>query len=154
LNTYESFLSETVVKSNVFKSIDFEKTPSGARKKLYRKRGSLWDIQGRPFLRGPLPIDWFAQASALGKAALSVGLECWYRAGLAGSLVFRLNLSRLALAPELARSSATRGLQRLEEAGLVSVARPAGQRVLVAIKVPPRELGSNQACELDLRGER
>ena len=104
---------------------------------MQRTRKPLWDTRGRPFLMGPLPIDWLAQASALGKAAAFVGLECWYRAGLAGSLAFRLNLSRLAVAPKLARSSARRGLQLLEEADLISVARPAGQRLLVAIKVPP-----------------
>ena len=125
------------MKSDVFKPIDFDKAPSGASKKMYRKRESLWDTRGRKFLRGPLPIDWLALASALGMAAMLIGLECWYRAGLAGSLAFRLNLSRLAVAPKLARSSARRGLQRQEEADLVSVARPAGQRLLVAIKVPP-----------------
>ena len=104
---------------------------------MRRKRESLWDTRGRLFLRGHLPIDWLAQASALGKAAMFVGLECWYRAGLAGSLVFRINLSQLAVAPKLARSSARRGLQSLEASGLVSVARPVGQRLLVAIKVPP-----------------
>ena len=137
MNTYESFLPEIVVKNDVFKPIDFYKAPSGARKKVQRKRESLWNTQGRLFLRGPLPIDWLAQASALGKAAVFIGLECWYRAGLAGSLVFRLNLSQLAVAPKLARSSARRGLQSLEASGLVSVARPVGQRLLVAIKLPP-----------------
>ena len=125
------------MKSNVFKPVDFGKAPSGVKKKMHRKRESLWDTRGRLFLRGPLSIDWLAQASALGKAAVFVGLECWYRAGLAGSLVFRINLSQLAVAPKLARSSARRGLQSLEASGLVSVARPVGQRLLVAIKVPP-----------------
>ena len=137
------------MKSDIFKPIDFDKAPPGARKKVQRKKGLLWNTQGRKFLRGPVSIDWLAQASVLGKAATFVGLECWYRSGLAGSLVFRLNLSRLAVAPKLARSSARRGLQRLEKADLVSVARPAGQRLLVAIKVPPRELGTSQAGELD-----
>jgi hypothetical protein len=144
-------MSETVVKSDVFKSVDFDKAPLGARKKVQRKREPLWNTQGRRFLRGPVSIDWLAQASALGKAATFVGLECWYRVGLAGSLVFRLNLSRLAVAPKLARSSARRGLQRLEKANLVSVARPAGQRLLVAIKVPLHKLGTSQAGELDRR---
>ena len=141
------------MKSDVFKPVDFDKAPLGGRKKVQRKRGLLWNTQGRRFLRGPLSIDWFAQASALGKAATFVGLECWYRAGLTGSLVFRLNLSRLAVAPKLARSSARRGLQRLEKADLVSVARPSGQRLLVAIKIPPSELGTNQAGEPDRRGD-
>ena len=130
-------MSETAMKSNVFKPVDFGKAPSGVKKKMQRKRESLWDTRERLFLRGPLPVDWLARASALGKAAMFVGLECWYRAGLAGSLVLRLNLSQLAVAPKLARSSARRGLQHLERAGLVSVARPVGQRLLVAIKVPP-----------------
>ena len=137
MKTYESSMPETVVKSHVFKPIDFNKAPWGARKKVQRKREPLWNTQGKRFIKGPVPLDWVAQASVLGKAAMFVGLECWYRSGLAGSLVFRLNLSRMATAPQLARSSARRGLQRLEEAGLVSVARPVGQRLLVAIKLPP-----------------
>ena len=137
MNTYESSLSETVVKSDIFKPIDFDKAPSGAKKKVQRNRRPLWDTRGRLCIKGPVSLNWIAQASALGKAATSVGLECWYRAGLDGSLVFRLNLSRLAVAPKLARSSARRGLQSLEGSDLVSVARPVGQRVLVAIKVPP-----------------
>jgi len=152
LNTYELSLLETVVKSSVFKPIDFEKAPSGARKKMRRKRESLWDTRGRLFIKGPVSLNWIAQASALGKAATSVGLECWYRAGLAGSLAFRLNLSRLVVAPKLARSSARRGLLRLERDGLVTVARPAGQRLHVAIKVPPSELGTSQVRETDRRG--
>ena len=137
MNTHGSFLSETVVKSDIFKPIGFDESPSGVRKKAQRKREPIWSTQGRRFLRGPVSIDWLVQASALGKAAISVGLECWYRAGLAGSPAFRLNLSRLTVAPKLSRSSARRGLRCLEMAGLVSVARPAGQRLLVAIKVPP-----------------
>ncbi len=77
-----------------------------------------------------------SQAAPLGKAAILIGLECWYRAGLLQDFVFRLNLARLKAAPDLDRRSATRGLQRLETAGLVSVARPAGQRTLVCLKVP------------------
>ena len=102
-----------------------------------RKRQPLWDTRGRPFLMGPVSLEWLARVSTLGLGATLVGLECWYRAGLAGSLAFRLNLSQLAAAPKLARSSARRGLKRLEEAGLVTVVRPAGQRSLIAIQVPP-----------------
>ena len=101
---------------------------------------------------GPVSVEWLAQVSRLGLGATLVGLECWYRAGLTGSLAFRLNLSRLAVAPRLARTSARRGLRRLEEAGHVAVARPAGQRSLITIKIPPRELGPNKAGEPDRRG--
>ena len=38
-------------------------------------------------------------------------------------------------AVQMARSSARRGLRQLEDAGLVTTARPAGQRVLVAIRI-------------------
>ncbi len=139
------------MKGDEFKPISLEETPLEAKKKMRKKRESLWDTHGTKFLRGPVSLDWLARATALGKAATFVGLECWYRAGLAGSLVFRLNLSRLAVAPKLARSSARRGLLQMERDGLVTVARPAGQRLLVAIKVPPREFGSYKARELDRR---
>ena len=121
-------------------------------RKEKKKRVPLWDMTGRPFLMGPVSVEWLARVSTLGLGATLVGLECWYRAGLTGSAAFRLNLSRLAVAPQLARTSAGRGLKRLGEAGLVTVVRPVGQRPLIAIKVPPRELGPCKAGELDRRG--
>jgi DNA-binding transcriptional ArsR family regulator len=126
------------VKGDASRHLDAAPPPEGFRERE-RERAPVWDTRGRKFLRGPLSIEWLARAADLGGAALAVGLECWYRAGLARSAAFRLNLSRLAVAPALARSSARRGLRRLEQAGLVSVARPAGQRVLVSLKVPERD---------------
>ena len=116
---------------------------SGSKSKNSRISGNrrLWDTTGRPFVRGPIPLDWVARAAGLGLGALCVGLECWRCAWLDGSLQFRLNLSRVGVAPGLARSSARLGLRRLEQGGLVTVARPAGQRVIVSIQVELRERG-------------
>ena len=103
---------------------------------------SIWDPCGQKFLRGPVQLAWLAEAQQLGFSAITVGLECWFLAGVNGAMEFRLNLSRLRVAPRMARSSARRGLAKLEAAGLVSVARPVGQRVIVAIRVVGEDAGT------------
>ncbi len=99
---------------------------------------------GGGFLKGPIQVSWLARAHALGSNACTIGLECWRVAGCARSQAFRLNLSRVRVAPGMSRTSARRGLRQLEEAGLVSVARIPGQRSLVAI-VPIREPAIGEA---------
>jgi len=123
------------MRDDVFKPLKTELAPLPSGKRKYSHPSAVWVPRGQMFLKGPIPLFWLNQACALGYAALAVGLECWLLAGLNRSPSFRLNLSRLKAAPEMARSSARRGLRQLEDAGLVTTARPAGQRVLVAIKV-------------------
>jgi hypothetical protein len=104
----------------------------------------IWEPKGDKFLKGPVPLVWLSAAHRLGHASFTVGIECWHLAGLNRSRAFRLNLSRLRVAPAMARSSARRGLARLEKAGLVTVARPAGQRVVVALILPEAQNGNER----------
>ena len=123
------------MEDDVFKPLNLELAPLSSNKRRYSHPSAVWVPKGEMFLKGPIPLCWLNRACALGYAALAVGLDCWLLAGLNRSRSFRLNLSRLKVAPEMARSSARRGLRQLQDAGLVTTARPAGQRVIVAIKI-------------------
>ena len=129
------------MEDDVFKPLDPELALPPRRPESSR-RSAVWVPKGQMFLKGPIPLRWLNRACALGYAALAVGLECWLLAGLNRSRSFRLNLSRLKLAPEMARSSARHGLKKLEDVGLVTTARPAGQRVIVAIRIVGEETGT------------
>ena len=87
------------------------------------------------FLKGPIPVNWLAQAAECGLPALVIGLELWLLSGLRKSKVVDLNLSRLRLSVVRARQSNQRGLRQLEEAGLVRVIRRPGRRSQVEIVV-------------------
>jgi hypothetical protein len=99
------------------------------------KRGSRPSPQrtaGR-FLKGPIPLDWLAEAAILPGKALHVGLLLWYLAGL------NKRRGDLPLSPSqlpvfgLNRYSAYRGVIRLEAAGLVTVARQRGRAPRVTL---------------------
>jgi hypothetical protein len=81
------------------------------------------------FLRGPVPMRWFAKAMALPGMALGVAVMIWFRVGLTGSKSVAINLSRLGFD----RTSAARGLASLEAAKLVHVARGRGKKAIVTV---------------------
>jgi hypothetical protein len=83
-------------------------------------------------LYGPIPWAWWLPASRLPGRSLQVAAVCWLLAGWERSADFEL-------APDdwaefgLSRFSAARGLEALERAGLVSVARRPGLSPIVSI---------------------
>jgi DNA-binding transcriptional ArsR family regulator len=84
------------------------------------------------FVRGPLPVAWFARAIACRGSAGTVGLVIWYCSGLERSRRVRLAPARvreLGLSPDAAR----RGLLALERGGLVTCERRRGKAPLVTI---------------------
>jgi hypothetical protein len=95
---------------------------------------SILDLAGpgrRP-LHGPIPWGWWLLASRLPGRSLHVGAVCWLLAGWGRSASFELALDGWADL-RLSRFSASRGLDELEEAGLISVARMPGRSPIVAI---------------------
>jgi hypothetical protein len=90
--------------------------PSGRKTK--RPRG-----EARPFLRGPIPVEWLARAHEAGGAALAVGLSLWFVRGVSGKsgpVKMRAAVrSRFRLNPDQNR----RGLRALEAAGLVELVK-------------------------------
>ena len=87
---------------------------------------------GRRPLYGPIPWQWWLPASRLPGRSLHVGAVCWLLAGWERSAGFELALEGWADLG-LTRFSASRGLDELERAELVSVGRTPGRPLLVTI---------------------
>jgi hypothetical protein len=77
-------------------------------------------------LYGPIPWIWWLPASRLPGSSLQVGAVCWLSAGWNRSAEFELALDGWAEFG-LSRFSASRGLDELERAGLLSVCRTPGR---------------------------
>jgi hypothetical protein len=84
-------------------------------------------------LYGPIPWRWWLPASRLPAKSLHVGAVCWLLAGWERSAEFELTLDGWAEFG-LSRFSASRGLDELERAGLVSVGRSPGRSPIVEIR--------------------
>lgn len=88
--------------------------------------------KGEKFLKGPIPMNWIEKASQQSGHALHVGMALWHLSGLnksakvklSGSVLRRMGVDRYA---------GYRGLQKLEEAGLVEVDRHKGRNPIVTI---------------------
>jgi hypothetical protein len=84
-------------------------------------------------LYGPVPWSWWLPASRLPGRSLHVGAVCWLLAGWERSAAFELAFDDWTEFG-LSRFSASRGLQGLESAGLVAVARSSGRSPVVTIR--------------------
>jgi hypothetical protein len=91
---------------------------------------------GEKFLKGPVPWAWLERAFTLSGKALHVALLVWFEAGCARSRTVRMCLSG-TLPTGLNEQSARRGLQRLAEAGLVTVRRRPGRGLEVTLNDAP-----------------
>ncbi|MGA7499418.1 MAG: hypothetical protein WBX00_22025 [Isosphaeraceae bacterium] len=95
----------------------------------------LAGLESRPEHRplyGPIPWSWWLPASRLPGKSLHVGAVCWLLAGWERSAGFELALDGWADLG-LSRFSASRGLDMLEAAKLVSVGRTPGRSPVVTI---------------------
>jgi len=99
---------------------------------------SVLDLTGpesRPERRplyGPIPWSWWLPASRLPGKSLQVEVVCWLLAGWERSAGFELALEGWADLG-LSRFSASRGLDELERAKLVSVSRTPGRSPVVTV---------------------
>ena len=108
-------------------------TTSQPRKPSRRKATEL-------FLKGPISMAWLRAAARLPGKALCVGVELWFQSGLKKSREAAINLSRFE---GVSRSAASRGLEALEEAGLVTATRHPGRKPIVRILEPT--IGEDEA---------
>ncbi len=95
----------------------------------------LPELNARPDRRplyGPIPWEWWLPASRLPGRSLQVASVCWLLAGWSRSAEFELALDGWAEFG-LSRFSASRGVDILERAGLVSVGRTPGRFPVVTI---------------------
>jgi hypothetical protein len=83
-------------------------------------------------LYGPIPWSWWLPASRLPGKSLQVASVCWLLAGWRRSADFELALEGWAEFG-LSRFSASRGLDELQRAGLVSIDRTPGRSPVVTI---------------------
>lgn len=101
--------------------------PKGQRsQESHRKR------KGK-FIKGPLPRAWFIAAGKLPGKAVHIGLEVWFRVGLARSESVFISLTAISKAMGFSRPTAARGLASLEQAGLVTVERSPGRKPRVTV---------------------
>jgi hypothetical protein len=91
-------------------------------------------------LYGPIPWSWWLPASRLPGKALQVGAVCWLLARWNRSAEFELALSGWTEFG-LSRFSACRGLDSLEEAGLVAAVRRRAQSLIVSVMDPTAGTG-------------
>lgn len=83
-------------------------------------------LEGKPFLKGPIPLAWLQDAATLPGKALHVGISLWFLSGVTRSRSVQFNQNRQERYG-VKRDAARRGLLALERAGLVSVARSRGR---------------------------
>ena len=82
------------------------------------------------FLKGPIPLRWLHKASALPGKAFTLGILLLWFHGIDPNKpikVTKKSLEEFSISKDAYRD----GLKRLEEAGLLSVSRPSGQRALI-----------------------
>ncbi len=95
-------------------------------------------LPGDRFLWGRLPWDWITAAGRLPNKALQVGLCLWHLSGMnKRAATVSLNLGTVARDFGGDRSTYSRGLKALEDAGLVRVERRPGAKSLVTILAAP-----------------
>ena len=103
------------------------KPPRPATSPMRQRRGH--------FIKGPLPLAWFAPTARLGGRALQVALLLWYHAGMEGHSDIRIPHGDLD-AFGVSRHALALALERLESAGLVTVTRAPGKSPRVTIRFP------------------
>lgn len=91
--------------------------------------------KSKPFMKGPIQMDWLSSAAQLPGKALNVALAVHWLAGMNGNKPTKLigkSLKLLNVSDDACRD----GLRRLEAAGLITVARLPGQRPVVTVRQP------------------
>jgi hypothetical protein len=88
---------------------------------------------GEKFLKGPIPRKWLEEAASLPGKALHVAIELWFWAGIRGPEGIRLSGGSLAKLG-VKRHAAYRAIGWLHGAGLISVQRFPGRKLIITIK--------------------
>lgn len=96
---------------------------------------------GGRFIKGPIPLDWIGRAACLPGKTLHVALALQYLAGLQKTHTVKLGAKALAILG-VARDAKYDALDRLQEAGLITVERARGRIPVVTMLV-----GANQKAE-------
>jgi predicted transcriptional regulator len=81
-------------------------------------------------------MDWIYAASRCGGRALNVGMAIWHLAQMKRTGSVAISATRIARAMGFDRTTASRALQALARAGLVTVDTPNGRNSLVTLHWP------------------
>jgi len=95
------------------------------------RRPSKRPKQRRPFVRGPIALEWIHRTLPLPKPAIYVGLTLWHFRGLLGYPSSQRIDSNFRKRLGLSADQARRGVRALQSAGLVEVQRQGRGRCLV-----------------------
>jgi len=87
----------------------------------------------KPFIKGPIPLDWLRDAAKLGTNALEAGLVIWYKTGMSKGEPVKLGNRDLVMLTGKSRDTGRRALQALESAGLVAVEKLPGRKHLIKV---------------------
>ena len=87
----------------------------------------------RPFLKGPIPMDWLSAAAHLPGKAINLAMAVRWLADMNGGKPAKITAKALELF-NVSEDACSDGLKRLEGAGLVTVTRHPGQRPTVAYR--------------------
>jgi hypothetical protein len=94
--------------------------------------------RGERFLKGPIPLKDIAAAACLPGHALALFLAVHHQTALTGKPIVTLP-ARLLAELGISRGAKSRGLQVLEKAGLVTVARSRGRAARIQLKCQHKE---------------
>jgi len=86
----------------------------------------------RYFIKGPIPLPWLQRAAAIPGKALHVALGLWFVKGLCCSSTFAFK-RKVCADLGVSRDATYDALTRMEEAGLIRVARHRGRSPLVTV---------------------
>ena len=89
-------------------------------------------VQGQPFLRGPIPLNWLTACNDMSGKTIMAALAIWWQAGMHGRQNVKLTTSGLQ-ALGVDRKAKDRALAALEEAGLIAVTRQRGRNPLISL---------------------
>lgn len=128
----ETGINEEEENKNARQAPSLKKAPEiDPRGPLLRHKKDEW------FLKGPVPFSWLTTAGKLPGKALHVGMMIWLYAGFNNQRHLRFPLSRVQ-PTVIDRYAASRGLQELEKAGLISLSHKPGQSYVVTILGAPK----------------
>ena len=88
--------------------------------------------QTKPFLKGPVPMDWLYIAGSLPGQCLQVGVVIWHEAGLADSRTIQFRPSKAAKFG-MHRDTTRRALKRMQSAKLIKIHHNQGRCLEIQI---------------------
>ena len=86
----------------------------------------------KPFILGPIPLDWITRANSLRGKAGATGLALFFLKGVKQANTFKVTAEAEQIAA-CSRQAFSRGLVALQDAGLITLQQRSGARPIVTI---------------------